>query len=275
MRNKITRFIFSIVILSISIGLHAQSYEEWIDCSFKYIDANQLDSAEIALQSALQVDPANPLNAFLLNNLGTIQQMQGKNEEALLSYSVALARYPDNEVFLSSRAALFAETGQFRNALVDYNNLLEKSPDNIEYLYQRGLLHLSIKDYSAAEKDFGRMLELYPDNVYARIGYASFYKITGNYNEAEKLYNRLIEMDLENPVLLAGRAELYLLMEKGSKAMSDINKAMSIVDKEDPYHYIIRSKAKALLYEKEDALKDIERAIELGYDPEEAKNIIQ
>ncbi|MDR2087541.1 MAG: tetratricopeptide repeat protein, partial [Dysgonamonadaceae bacterium] len=172
---RIVAVLFSI--LSICQGLQAQTYDEWIESSFRYLDANQPDSAEIALKNALRTEPANPVNPFLFNNLGTLQRQMGKNEEALFSYTMALSRHPKNEVFLKARASLFSGMGQLQNALIDYNSLLNEHPDDLESLYQRGLLYLNLKNFEAAENDFARMLALNPNSLYARLGFASLYKI--------------------------------------------------------------------------------------------------
>ena len=261
----------SLILLFGWVCLPARNVQDWFAQSFIYIEQNKLDSAEIALKIVLRNDPVNPINPFLLNNLGTIQRRMGKFDEALISYTTALSHYPDNQVFLESRASLFTEMGQVRNAIIDYSALLEKNPDNEEALYQRGLLYLQIKNTDFAESDFRKMLELNPNGLYARRGFASLAKFRGDYVEAEKIYNYLLDKEPEDFNLYAGRAELYLLMEKPGKAYSDINRAIRLVgeDFQNPYLYIIRYRAKLLLRENESALKDLKKAIELGYKDDE------
>jgi tetratricopeptide (TPR) repeat protein len=245
----------------------AQDKTELLSAVFDYIEQNQLDSAEITLKTVLRNDPDNPINPFLLNNLGTIQRRQGKFDEALLSYTAALGTYPLQTVFLESRASLFAEMEQPQNAIIDYSTLLNENPNYEEALYQRGLLYLQIKNTDLAETDFRRMLDLYPNSLQARIGFASLAKFRGEYEEAEKIYNFLLDKEPENPNLYAGRAELYLLMKRPGKASSDINRAFRLVDanSENPYFYIIRYRAKLLLHETQGAYNDLKKAIALGY----------
>ncbi|MDR0546498.1 MAG: tetratricopeptide repeat protein [Dysgonamonadaceae bacterium] len=265
------------IILSISSGLYAQTYSEWIESSFHYLDENRLDSAEIALKNALRTEPDNPLNAFLFQNLGTLLRRQGKNREALEFYTLALRRYPQNATILSDRASLNAETGDFISALIDYNTLLEQEPDNEEALYQRGLLNLKIKKLEQSEIDFQKMLEINPASLYARLGLASLYIVTGKLNEAETVYYYIEGKVKETEILskiYAGRAEIYLLKEKGGRALTEINKAIH-EEPENPYFYIIRSRAKLLLHEKQPAAEDIRKAIDLGYDVKDAEALLQ
>lgn len=267
---------FTVLFLSLSIGLlSAQTYDQWIDSSFVYLEVDRLDSAEVALRNAMTLEPANPLNPFLLNNLGTIQRRQHKWEDALISYTAALGSQPQNATFLSARASLYVEMGSTENALIDYSTLLLVEPNNEEALYQRGLLYLKLRDYDRSEQDFKRMLELNPNGLYAYLGMASYYKLTDNQLEAERTYNFILDKDPDNAQAYAGRAELYLFQEKASKVQSDVNKAFALSEtfRNDPYLYILRAKAKALLYEKAGALQDIDKAEELGYDSVEANNL--
>jgi len=247
--------------------LQAQNPKDELSLAFDYIEQNRLDSAEIALKAVLKSDPDNPLNPFLLNNLGTIQRRMGKLNEALLSYTAALGQHPTQPVFLESRASLFAEMGQAENAIIDYSTLLKDNPNNEEALYQRGLLYLQIKNTDLAEADFRKMLELNPNGLYARRGFASLAKFRGDYEEAEKIYCYLLDKEPEDFTLYAGRAELYLLMKKPGKASADINRAIHLAgdNNQNPYLYIIRYRTKLLLHENGSALNDLKRAIALGY----------
>jgi len=259
-----------LVFLLGNVYVSAQNDLGGLSSAFDYIERNRLDSAEIALKAVLKNDPDNPLNPFLLNNLGTIQRRLGKRDEAILSYTAALGTFPKQSVFLESRASLFAEMGQAEHAIIDYSTLLEENPNNEEALYQRGLLYLQIKNTDRAEADFRRMLELNPKSLYARNGFASLAKFRGDYEEAEKIYNYLLDKEPENFNLYAGRAELYLLMKKPGKASSDINRAIRLAgdNSPNPYFYVIRYRTKLLLHEKESAINDWKKAIALGYTEE-------
>ncbi len=266
------RVAFFLILFIASKGV-AQTYDQWIESSFSYIERNQLDSAEIVLVNALRLEPANPMNPLVLNNLGTIQRRQGKKKEALVSYTAALGQAPKNTTLLEARASLFTEMGQTENALLDYSSLIAVEPANEEALYLRGLLYLQLKNYERAEADFNRILELNPNTLYGRLGIASVCKFRQEFDEAEKIYYFLEDKLPDNPEVYAGRAELYLLMNKPSKALTDVNKAIRLrgENKQDPYLYIIRCKAKLLLHEKSSARDDVEKAVALGYDPVEAE----
>ncbi len=266
-----------ILLLSVSLlfclEIFSQTYDELIDSSFEYLENNDLQSAEISLKEAMKKEPANQRNVLLLSNLGTIQRRLKKYDEAIVSYSAALNRAPRNITLLSNRASLYAEMEKNENAITDYTALLLIVNDNEDALYERGLLYLKVKNFTLAQGDFEKLIEINPNSLNGRIGIASLCKLRGEYNEAEKIYAFLMEKVSDNPDLYSGRAELYLLMNKNSRAMSDINKSISL-NPENAYSYMLRARIKLLQYEKKSAQSDIEKAVSLGYEKSRAEELL-
>ena len=253
------------VLLQLFNTLPAQTYEEWIQKSCECLDKNDWMAAEEALKNAMREEPGNPANFALLCNLGTVQRRQGKKEEAVVSYTAALARHPRSLTILENRASLYTELGENDKAINDYNALLVIEPEDQEALYCRGLLYLAKKQYTSAEADFDKILSLNEKSVRARLGYAILEKTRGNYEESEKIYNYLIGEMPRDWILYEGRADLYFLMGKNSRAMADLNK-LFVETTPTASLYILRSKVKIAQYEKAAALKDLEKAKEMGYD---------
>ncbi len=248
-------------------NLSCQTFDEWVNLSFKYLDENNLLASEAALVSAMRQEPSNPLNVMLLTNLGTIQRRQGKYNEALTSYNAAMGIAPKNQLLLTARAELFTELNQPENALTDYSTILGMNGNNEDALYKRGLLYLQVKNFDAAQTDFEKILEINPKTYYGRVGIASLCKLRGEYDEAERIYSYLMEKFPDQVDLYAGRAELYILKNRPGPAMSDINQAIRLQGETNPnpYLYIIRSRVKELQFEKKGAEEDRAKAAKLGY----------
>lgn len=263
------RFLFLVLLLVcvVDLPLSAQTYEEWIEKSCDLVDKQDWVSAEEALKNAMREEPGNPANFALLCNLGTIQRRQGKKQEALLSYTAALSRHPKSVTILENRASLYSELGETDKAINDYNALLIVDPEHQEALYCRGLLYLSQKKFAAAEADFDKILQVNEKSVRARLGYAVMEKLRGNYTESERIYNYLISEMPRDWILYEGRADLYFLMGKNARAMADINKVF-VESKPSASLYVLRAKVKIVQYEKESAYEDLQKAKEMGYDPQ-------
>lgn len=257
--------IITLIIILLSSTCMAQSYEEFVNKSYDYLEKGDLIASEESLRAAMRLEPGNPHNYALLSNLGTIQRRQGKIEEALFSYTTALSRRPNDITLLGNRASLYAEMGESDKAIADYNILLLTQPDEQNALYNRGLLFLQKKDFIRAEADFDKILEVNEKTVLGRLGHAIMEKMRGNYNESERIYNYLINEKPRDWQLYEGRAELYFMMGKNARAKADINK---VISESGPTAslYILRGKINLAQYEKETAKKDFLKAQELGYD---------
>ncbi len=265
--------IFAIFSL-LAASSYSQTYTEWVEKSFDYLEKKDLAAAEESLRTALNQEPANPGNFALLTNLGTIQRQQGKLEEAILSYSAALTRVPNNAGLLENRATLYVEMGDTEKAIQDYNALLMIEPQHQEALYYRGLLYLEQEDFLSAENDFARILEINDKTVRGRVGYAIMEKMRGNFEESEKIYNFLISKAPRDWSLHEGRADLYFQMGKNARSLADINKIFA-ESEPSAFLYVLRGKINLSRYEKKSALNDFTKAIEMGYSPEALQELVE
>jgi tetratricopeptide (TPR) repeat protein len=100
-----------------------EAYEEQYLC---FLEMNRLDEAAAAAGTAVRLQPENARPRF---NLGFAELLLGRQEEALLAFSAALACAPkDEELLLRIHLALIAQTplavrlGWFRAAAAEYGH---------------------------------------------------------------------------------------------------------------------------------------------------------
>ena len=215
-------------LITANLSLKAQSYTDYIDSSFIYIEAGNLTKAENALLKALRTEPANPGNVLLLSNLGTIQQ----------------------------------------RAKDDYSSILFIDEKNEESLYRRGLIFLELNDTASARRDFEQLLSLNTKSANARIGLAALMKCRGFYFQAIDLYTQVIRSNPNMASLYLNRAEAYYYNRQYNRAAEDIDIALQLTP-EDPLVYVMRGKLKLARFEKDDAQKDFEKAVSLGFKAED------
>lgn len=262
-------FFFLLGFLSVS----GQSYDELINKSLDYIDSKEYAAAEETLKQAMRKEPANPGNILLLSNLGTIQRELGKNNEALISYNSALAKYPNTTPILMNRAALYCDMDSLNLAMNDYNKILSFDQDNINALYQRGLLYLTEKNLLAAESDFEHILEIQPKNIKAKSSLAFAQKSRGDWQAAEAIYTDLIYEYKQISDLYVNRAECYLQLKKLGRAKEDLQKAQEM-GYEDPFLYILKGQLAIQQFDKLTAKRNFETALELGANKEVIDNYL-
>ena len=85
------KFIFSFLLCGATMfSAFSQTYQELSERAVAATEQDSLSLAEKYIEQALKMEPANPHNAMLFSNLGTIQRRQHRYEQALDSYTLAL-----------------------------------------------------------------------------------------------------------------------------------------------------------------------------------------
>ena len=79
-----------------------------------------------------------------MSNLGTVYRNQGKLDESLENYNMALSVAPKSTTILHNRAALYLEMDSVQSALADYNKLLDINPSDCIALNGAGMIALVV-----------------------------------------------------------------------------------------------------------------------------------
>lgn len=274
--NKMKRIITLIIGACVCFSkLSAQTYEELVGMSYEHSDACDWLAAEECLKKALRLEPGHALNFALLNNLGTIQRRQGKTDDALFSYTIALSQRPHDEVMLINRAELYTEADEIDKAIFDYNTLISNSPEHEQGLYNRGILYIKKGDFLLAEADFERIIETNSETFLGRLGYGILEKARRNYDDSEVIFNYLAEKHADNIRLLEERAELFFMTKRNYRAMTDINKIFAAIPEPAAEIYMLRGRVKLAQTEKASAAMDFKKARDLGYDKESVERLLK
>jgi len=205
-------------------------YTRLIDSCFTAGNRGDYAAAEAFLAEALRLNPPAALQPMLLNNLGGLQLLQGKDDAALLSFSSALSDHPKNEL----------------------------------YRYQRAMVYLLTKEYDLAEADLKTIIEENDGSLKARIGYALLETMRGRYDEAERLYAFLTDKLPKNAEVLEGRARMYMAKGMRGFAQRDIRQAFELLGGRAPATlYRLRAELNTTLGNTKEAAEDLRRAEEL------------
>ena len=243
-----------------------QDYQSWVDHAARHIEADRLDSASVALQRAMSLDPVNENNPVLLLNLGIIQRQQGLNDDAYISFTAALANNPMPEVVLHRRASLLSEMGRYEEAIEDYTTLINQYPEEVEAYYRRGLLFLELHERQKGEADFRKANELDPVHLFTLLSKALLFKLEDNWEAAEKIYSRLVESEPNpDPSILLNRAECYVHTGQTFRASADL-RTIEPSQRYNPYFYFLRGRVRLDQFDKVAARADFNKAREMGYD---------
>ncbi|MDR0422548.1 MAG: tetratricopeptide repeat protein [Proteiniphilum sp.] len=246
----------------------SQTYNQWLDLAGVHIEGNRFDSAAVALQRAMALDPSNENNPVLLLNLGILQRQSGLYDDAFISLTASMANNPLAEAALYNRASLLCDMERFDEAMDDYNTLIRNYPESVEAYYRRGLLFLEKNDRAAAEADFKASEAIDRENVYTKLSRALLCKLDDDWEGAERIYTELIQSSSStavDPGFYMGRAECYVNTEQLFKASADL-RVVEKSQRENPYFHILRGRVRLGQFDKVAARADFRTALELGYD---------
>lgn len=260
----------------------AQTYQE---LSERAVAAAEQDSLELAKQyigQAMRTEPANPHNALLYSNLGTIQRRQHQYEQALESYTMALNIAPRAVPILMNRAALYLELGKGELARIDYSLVLDLEKDNQEALLMRAYIYMNRRDYKFARADYEHLLKLAPQSYNGRLGLATLERKEGKYDAALVLLNAMLAGQEEATGLSASqRAVLYVAragveqeMKHTDLALLDLEEAVRL-DASQPEAYLMRGQIYLSQKKKNLARRDFEKAVSLGIPQADVRELQQ
>lgn len=267
---------------AMAFSASAQTYQE---LSERAVAAAEQDSLELAKQyigQAMRTEPANPHNALLYSNLGTIQRRQHQYEQALESYTMALNIAPRAVPILMNRAALYLELGKGELARIDYSLVLDLEKDNQEALLMRAYIYMNRRDYKFARADYEHLLKLAPQSYNGRLGLATLERKEGKYDAALVLLNAMLAGQEEATGLSASqRAVLYVAragveqeMKHTDLALLDLEEAVRL-DASQPEAYLMRGQIYLSQKKKNLARRDFEKAVSLGIPQADVRELLQ
>lgn len=259
----------------------SQSYQELCDRAIAYTEQDSLEQAEDYILRALKLEPANPHNALLFSNLGTIQRRQRRYDQALESYTFALNIAPRTVPILLNRAAIYLELGRNNLAQADYSLALDMEKDNEEALLMRAYIYMQQRDYKMAKADYERLLRVNPSNFNGRLGLATLEQKDGKPEAALIILNSMIAGKGENSqwspsqyaLLYVARAGVEKEMQHTDLALMDLEEALRL-DPSQVEAYLMRGEIYLSQKKKDLAKRDFEKAISLGVPQADLRDLL-
>ena len=277
------KLIFLVVcLLSGGMPVFSQTYQELCDRAVTYTEQDSLPQAEDYIRRALKLEPANPHNALLFSNLGTIQRRQRQYEQALDSYNFALNIAPRAVPILLNRAAIYMELGRNNLAQADYSLVLDLEKNNEEALLMRAYIYMQQREYKMAKADYERLLKVNPASYNGRLGLATLEQKERKHEDALRILNNMFAAKGKDAQLSPSQyAMLYVAragVEKDLKhmdmALVDLEEAIRL-DSSQPDIYLMRGEIYLAQKKKDLAKRDFEKAISLGVPQSDLRDLLK
>ena len=189
-------------------------------------------------------------------------------DKSLEYVEAAIAKDPDDENNLITRAGYKYSLGDYEGAIADVSTCIELHPD-LDWLYQkRGWYESNMRRWDAAFEDFSRAVELNPEYAHAYMNRGSILLRRGEKEKANEDFRMALEYDpdIENTNLTAPYAFVHLgLYEEAESWMKRIIDYRIENDYKMASTYYEATCVFSLMGKTEEAIDYLEKAIAAGH----------
>ena len=224
-----------------------------------YIDVNNLDSAQQALERAVQINPLlaesrlnlgnvylrkerledaiyeyqealkiNPRNSKAHNNLGNAYSRRGWLDYAIGEYEAAISQESDFVDAYKNISLAYAKKKIFDEAKYYLNKAIELSPKDFSNYNQMGDLYLQIEHYEEAIGEYKKALSLNPLFMEAHYNLAISYNKLGLVEQEISAYKKTLEIKPDLVAALINLGNAYFNKKKFDLAIVEYKKAAAI-----------------------------------------------
>lgn len=194
-----------------------------------YIRSNQLEKAELVLESIINNESGNNISYKLI--LAGLQNARGEIAQSKKTYEDVLGSEPSNEeacVFLS-RA--LSNEGEHKKAVKKLKACLKHAGENATLTFYLGKAYLALKKEKKADKAFKKALLLEPGFYQAVIARSLIRETKGKLKEALSILRSYLEdVDNENFAILTRATQIMFELNM----VSDITPYLEEMLRQDP-----------------------------------------
>jgi len=171
-----------------------------------YMDVGNLNSALMALERAVEI---NPSLAESRTNLGNIYLRKGQIQDAISQYSAALRINPHDAKTHNNLGNTYARQNMFTNAVSEYHKSIELDPNFVDAYKNLANAYCKQSLFSKAVHQLKAALDLEPRNaeLYTQLG--EVYSETGDCETALAQYERAVRIDRDSARSHYGMALCY------------------------------------------------------------------
>lgn len=164
------------------------------------------------------------------------------------------------------------EKGEYTEAMEAFKAALEKglSGDFLVYSYSYiGHCLLELKDLKTAEQYYQKALATGKEPAMCYTNLGIYYRKSGDYEQAERCYRLALEADNSYSEALTSLGVLYSITGQAAEAVPLLEKAVSLLDKPEGFHYANLAYAYAAAGRIAEAKSQLALAKEKGYEQED------
>lgn len=227
------------------------------------LQLNKLDQAHEVLGQMISLEPQR-LQSYL--DLARVCYLQEHYDDMLATAQQAAQLVPDNETPYFLQAQAYHKLGDSIHTIVALTQAISRKEDFTEAYLMRGQVLLEMKQYNEALEDVDFLLKHDSIDEEALRLAAEVQQGLGNEDEAVTYYKKVINLNPFNEHSYEQIALILARKKEYAQAIATLDEALEINEKAQLYQ--LRGKLKMDSGDKEGALADMKKALELNPESE-------
>ena len=227
------------------------------------LQLNKLEQAHEVLGQMISLEPQR-LQSYL--DLARVCYLQEHYDDMLATAQLAAQLVPDNETPYFLQAQAYHKLGDSIHTIVALTQAISRKEDFTEAYLMRGQVLLEMKQYNEALEDVDFLLKHDSIDEEALRLAAEVQQGLGNEDEAVTYYKKVIDLNPFNEHSYEQSALIHARKKEYAQAIATLDEALEINEKAQLYQ--LRGKLKMDSGDKEGALADMKKALELNPESE-------
>ena len=225
-------------------------------------DRNQWDRMVADMTELIRLRPDDGLAHY---RRGVAYGEQDLLDEAFADLCEAIRLDPDHADAHRVRGDCLRYKGEYDNAIADFGTALRLNPENAAAYLGRGAAYRMQGEIAQAITDYDDAVRLKPQDPLAYRFRANARLAKGDYDLAIMDCNMALKLSPHDPIAHFTRGNAHLFGGQLKPALADFNSAVELEPTSGRYTYG-RGLVRHLLGNEDVAMKDYQRARDLGYD---------
>ncbi len=144
-------------------------------------------------------------------------------------YDEAIAKNPNDPTLYFDRGTYYSDNGNYEMCIQDYTKVIGLKADDADAYFNRGWCKAQLSQCEESIKDYTKAIELNPKDADAYNGRALCYgDVLLDRDKAIEDLTKGIEVDPKNANLYYNRALFYQELDEKEKALSDVKKFLEL-----------------------------------------------
>ena len=221
--------------------------------------ANQEKNPNMSIKLLDKALKLNPNIEIALINRGIAKSKLGDKKGAIADYNKAIELKSNDAIAYNYRGNAKSDIGEKAEAIKDYNKAVELKPNFALAFYNRGNAKSAIGDKEGAIRDYDKAIGMKPECI------SPFIDTEDNESDFDinEYFNRWVDVELDYSIAYNNRGVAKSSLGDKEGAIKDYDKAIELRPDYAKAYYN-RGNAKSSLEDKDSAIKDYSRAIELN-----------